>query len=107
MKALIIKTDDSVEVVETNADLDWLQSTVGGYIEHFSGSGDWHGYCNEEGKIQGLPINVLATYFAVRMGWSTGDILAGNVVFLGNGEEGDEASVPKWVLDELHHYLGG
>jgi hypothetical protein len=108
MKVLIIKTDDSVEVVDAHVNLKWLQNTVGGYIEGFYGrSSDWHGYCNEEGKLKSLPINQLATAFARELGWPGNDVLVGDVVFLGTTSGGSESSVPSWVLDELHHYLGG
>jgi hypothetical protein len=86
-----------------------LQQIVGGNIEHFSGNGDWHGYCNEEGKLLKLPINDLATSFAIiKLGWDyASDVIVGDAVFLGNGPDGEEASVPQWLLDDLYSYLGG
>ncbi len=109
MKVLIIRADDTTEVADViNLNLDWLQHTVGGYIEGFYGRSGWHGYCNEEGKLLGLPANNVATAFAKELGWrSGGDVLAGDVVFLGTGADGAEDSVPVWLLHELSYYLGG
>src|SRR5258706_10472125 len=111
MKVLVIKPDTSSSVVDVNeaggAFLLWLQATVCGYIEHFSAKGNWHGYCNEEGKLQGLPVNPTATFLARELGWNEYgvDVLVGTCVFLGNGKDGEEADVPEWLVDEYRRFL--
>jgi hypothetical protein len=110
MKVLVITTDDTAVAIHVaDLDLEWLQHTVGGYIEIFTGRPGWHGYCNEEGKLLGLPINKLATGFARELGWNDRgvDFIVGDVVFLGNGVDGEEASVPEWLLDDFSFYTGG
>lgn len=52
---------------ETNPPLDVLQKIVGGYIEavpHFDRYGDREcvAFCNEEGKLNHMPMNARATY---------------------------------------------
>jgi len=112
VKTLVIRTDNSWEINEnTKVDLKWLQSMVGGYIESFSpdhsyiGGMPWIGYCNEEGKLDRLPYNDVATRFAKRIGWNTDDELVGDVVFLGNDGSDDETDVPDWILEVLFKWF--
>ena len=62
----IIKVDGSIERLPTTVakmDLQSVQKIVGGYIEHADIQvGDL--WCNEEGLLQGLPINHAATQLA-------------------------------------------
>ena len=52
---------DSPEVKEVTAPLglDYLQEAVGGYIQTFYMHSGIVGWCNEEGKLNGLPENML------------------------------------------------
>lgn len=89
--AIVIKTDGETERHEFDAapSLEWLQAAVGGYIEkvpmflvYMDGAVPHNcvAYCNEEGKIQNLPFNPLAS----RM-WAAGagiDVLVGDIVIL-------------------------
>lgn len=59
-----------------------LSSIVGGYIEYVYVTDGVHAYCNEEGKLQGLPANLGV------------DLLVGTVIFLGDDGEGNEADLP-------------
>ncbi|MGV8973686.1 MAG: DUF3846 domain-containing protein [Rhodoglobus sp.] len=100
VKILWIDTheDINVELREVPADLDGLRSEVGGgwleAIGPYDGSHDWTGYCDEEGKIVGLPVNVRATRLARLIGWTTGDTLNGPVVFLGPADaDGNDTDV--------------
>lgn len=75
----------------------------GGYLEGIGGDFDgvrWSGYCDEEGKLKGLPMNVAATSFAQAVGWPvSGDVLCGPVVFVGPpDEEGFDTSVPEALI---------
>lgn len=63
-----------------------LQRIVGGYIEAVPLWEDYMGdacvvYCNEEGKLHGLPINGRATaLWWQKLGQPVDDVLVGNVV---------------------------
>jgi hypothetical protein len=59
-----------------DGELKTLQAAVGGYIEahYVKTSGDLF-YCNEEGRLTGLPINETATFWA-------GFPIVGDVVLL-------------------------
>jgi hypothetical protein len=90
----------SIEVVSLTPDLDALQAEVGGDIEGLFGAG-WAAYLNEEGKMRGLPINDRADALARALGWQSlpGDVLCGDVVFLGPcDEEGYDTDVPNIVI---------
>jgi len=85
--ALLVKSDGSKEEVEVPAkgSLDFLQKTVGGYIEfapcknaEYSGA-----ICDEEGKLKGKPMNEEATRMS---GLSPYDVLVGDVLFFKEGE---------------------
>lgn len=104
--ALIIHPDGEADLQKITGDLDTLSGIVGGYIEAFSPMTDehgaWRGYCNEEGKIEGLPMNIPATMFCAQLGWggyASGDFLVGSVVLLGMDAAGNEADVPQQVID--------
>ena len=89
--ALLIKTNgDKSEVqVPQVGELEFLQGLVGGMIElalimpGAAARPDFDGViCNEEGKLDSLPVNMEATKFA---GY-TDDILVGDVLFFKDGE---------------------
>lgn len=108
VKALVIPVGSNGMVQEIVPDLDTLQGIVGGYIEAVSYDGTWHAYCDEEGKIKRKPVNPFATALAYGLGWPKGDMLVGDVVFLGESEseDGEEGDVPQDVIDKwkaLHH----
>jgi hypothetical protein len=75
-----------------------LQSAVGGYIEVVPHDGDFTAYCDEEGKLNGQPVNSAATIFlGVR-----GDILMGPVVLIGGpDDEGEDTPLPAAVRQRL------
>ncbi len=74
-----------------------LQRIVGGYIERVP---EWDShtgipcsvYCNEEGKLHGLPMNPRATgFWWAHMGQRVDDVLVGNVVMCaGFREDADD-----------------
>lgn len=99
----LVSYPDHFEICKINPGLNDLQKLVGGYIEAVidSDSG-WSLYCNEEGKLKGLKVNVPSTAFidklyrlAGRPPFSQHDILVGPVVWLGPTDElGNETSLP-------------
>lgn len=90
---LDIPDDDSLS-------LPIYQKVVGGYIELVPCSYNITVYCNEEGKIQGLPPNHRAT--ALFGEWlQPWDIIAGNVIVVGppdkDGYDTDLEDVDEWL----------
>jgi Domain of unknown function (DUF3846) len=98
VRALIIQPDGRSEDTTVQADLAGLNAAVGGLIECVT-LRICHLYCDEEGKLKGLPVNKAATALAHTLGWMHGDVLCGPVIFLGNHPQGAEADVPQSVID--------
>jgi len=76
-----------------------LVNCVGGYIEGVYLDGAT-AYVNEEGKLQGLPKNDVATALAHAHNAIYGDDwIAGNMIIVGNGDdEGETMSLePEWI----------
>lgn len=96
IEVLVITTVETVQadVREIEPTLDGFKAVIGGWLEGI-GDDHWRAYCDEEGKIKGLPVNIRATRLARTLGWLTGDVLCGPVVFMGPpDEEGMETAVP-------------
>jgi Domain of unknown function (DUF3846) len=75
-----------------------LQELVGGWIEYVPTEQPVTLYCNEEGKIEGLPLNELATQLFGQL-LMPGDYLAGDIVALGPlDDEGESTSVSEDML---------
>jgi hypothetical protein len=94
----IIKVDGSAELIELDRkpDLVDLQETVGGYIEivpmfETFGGRECVCFCNEEGKLDGLPVNIVATQHWVNQTGPIDDFLVGNVVICQGDDEFMEA----------------
>lgn len=101
IRALVVTPDGGAQVVETGTGLADFQRLVGGYLEGVGSSvtAEWFAYCDEEGKLKGLPPNIRATDLAISLGWrSNGDSLCGPVVFVGM-KEGEETDVPSFVVE--------
>lgn len=99
-------------VREFTGELVELQAAVGGWVEAVPSDGRVTLWVNEEGKLDGLPVNRLAmdvwlrwdVYGCVTIG---GDWLAGNVVVTGGvGRGGRTLDLPAaargWVLRVSH-----
>jgi len=102
-RALLVRTTGAY-IIEVEPNLEGIRNAIGGgWLEGVSSSidDDWHAYCDEEGKLKGLPPNLAATMLLHSLGWPKGDILHGHVIIFGERkvEEGvDEADVPDRVL---------
>jgi hypothetical protein len=106
-RALVITVEGKVEKLDLADDareeLEALQGAVGGYIQTVPiRHGGITCFCNEEGKLIGLPRNELATRFA---GWflAPDDYIAGDLVVMGgvdaHGEtRGLTPEQETWVL---------
>ncbi len=108
---LILNTDGTGELFEVqkgtnDSDPNYatLKLAVGGYIEPIRLAEDLLLYCNEEGKMYNLPYNEVATALVKSMyesnGYTWGDYLVGNVVFVGDDGTPNSAGVPdRWVTE--------
>ena len=97
MKALVIPAEGEPRELEIPegypGHLDGLQAAVGGWIEYVPNDMDVTLYCNEEGKIEGLPPNPVATAIFGKF-LMQHDYLAGDVVIIGTqDEEGNDTSL--------------
>lgn len=105
MKTIIIKSDESWKIVDQNKnDLSFFQSIVGGYIEGISVAKDITMYCNEEGKITGLPINNLATWY-VKNRRQFDDYICGNIVFSKIDSDGNEIGLDDLDVNNVIDYI--
>ncbi len=79
--AYLLKVDGTIEQMGKNPPLEELQKAVGGYIEGVTTANGGRFYCNEEGKLMGLPHNPAANSMI-----DFDDYIVGDVVVM----EGDE-----------------
>jgi hypothetical protein len=96
-QAITIATDNKVEVVQMpagtgSAEYEFLSASVGGWIEMVTLVDDLDGiilWVNEEGKINNLDYNPLATTI-----WETcfgfTDVIVGNAILTGGADEDGE-----------------
>lgn len=82
--AVLIPTDGPARTVTIDPDnsTETFQSLVGGYIEAIDLPDGNSAFLNEEGKLQGLPVNHAATT-ALRGHLMPGDVIAGPLVVIG------------------------
>ncbi len=91
MDVILVEPEKAARKAVIDGDLSSLQKAVGGYIQAIYPYEDPVAIvCNEEGKLNGLPLNrKLEDY----------DIIAGTFLICGLGEE-DFASLPKELADK-------
>lgn len=77
--------------------LEDISGLVGGWLEAVTLDTDVALYCDEEAKLVGKPVNMLATQMAYALGWTRRDVLAGDVVFLGRRGPA-ETDVPERIV---------
>jgi len=95
--AYIYKVDGTIEKVDLDKppELELLKKAVGGYIELVPGLNKIKrtpcvAFCNEEGKLQGLPLNIKATELWANSGafkHILSDVLCGDVIVITGDEE--------------------
>lgn len=99
-----VTTVRKVEVPASDSgSLKFFQEQVGGYIEHlFSEDRKTDFWMNEEGKLEGLPINIVATevLYDLHPVFRGQDILNGTVIITGNRGP-DTADVPAATWDRI------
>jgi len=106
---LIVQPGIAPQVAQVGVTLDWLQRSVGGWIEAiYERDHEWVGFVNEEGKIMGMDFNPLAQDIAITFRWrgALGDMLVGPVVFLGKEHSEDESVAETYedVSQEMVNY---
>lgn len=92
MKALLISTDNLVEVEQDTDEFvsyATLSRAVGGMIEAVTLPNGLTLWVNEEGKLDGLPVNEYATRLFVSA-YGAVDIIVGNVIITGGADENGE-----------------
>lgn len=99
VRAVVVHADGRVVDEQMPDTLETWQGIVGGYLEHVALTPGCHLYCNEEGTLDGLPRNELATLAVAHLRPELGHQLCGDVVFLGGTPAGNEGSCPKSVAD--------
>ena len=112
MKVCIIPADETAEVRFEDVErinLEFLQGVVGGWIELLPIPGlEVNMYLNEEGKIEGLPLNHRASSIAHRTHAVSGyDYIVGDVVLVdGIDDEGDDTGLEEAKVEMLKWVLG-
>lgn len=108
MKALLVKTDGTAEIIDSSWEYSEINNAVGGWIEAVNfGDKPYFAYVNEEGKVKDLAENRIATYLWYDSGQRVllGDYLAGNVIFFGLVDsEGNNTSITKELLTDIVNY---
>lgn len=101
MKVLIVEPEKAPREAEIENSLESLQSVVGGYIEATYPFDDRVAIiCNEEGKLQGMPLNRALRDESGTMY----DIVAGTFIVCGLGEE-DFSSLPPEMMDKYREHF--
>lgn len=108
-RAITLSTSGEVSVkeFEVGNSYDTISAGVGGWIEcvHLPSLGGMDMWVNEEGKLNGLPRNLLATaIWTIEYGVT--DVIVGNVVFTGGvDDEGETLGLSDEQLAELQKLL--
>ena len=97
IRVLYVPANGDPEVVTMEPTLRNFRALIDGYLEAISGTG-WMAYVDEEGKLKRRPENPLATLLAHEHGWPNGDVLVGDVAFLGPPRHHNETSVPDFLV---------
>lgn len=95
-KFAVLKVDGTLEYreVSSEGEYDFLSGVVGGWIQavplsYDENLGDLVLWCNEEGKLNGLPVNVAATALW-ELFYGRTDVIVGDVVLSGGSDDEGE-----------------
>jgi hypothetical protein len=92
-KAIVIGFDESLEVIDLDApegSLKVLQSAVDGWVQAIDLTAKETMWMNEEGKLDGLPPNSIATSIWREIFKGSPDYVAGNAVITGGVDDEGE-----------------
>lgn len=100
---VLVHPDGVVEVKRFAMTLESIQQAVGGLIEGISDPDpSWFAYCDEEGKLKDLDVNIKATALARQLGWRSRDIISGPVLFVGPPDErGNDTDAPESLIRRI------
>jgi hypothetical protein len=100
--ALRVNADLTTEVLDlTNDEYDQLSRAVDGWIQAVNLNPNLTIWCNEEGKLNGLPVNIAGTAVWEEYFGRT-DVIVGNVVFTGTPDEnGDTLPLADFQVAQL------
>lgn len=109
MKALVVKTNGEINVIDQEWNYDQINAAVGGWLEviEFPHYRDHFAYINEEGKILGLDVNEIVTRYWYDSGATilVGDQIVGDAVFFGEiDEDGENTEIPESLLQRIEKY---
>jgi hypothetical protein len=93
MKALVLKTNNTIQVEEDTEEFvsyATLSRAVGGMIEAVTLPSGLTLWVNEEGKMDGLPVNDYATKLFTSAFGSGIDIIVGNAIITGGADDEGE-----------------
>lgn len=102
-----VKFVTPVQVLDLTKDsLSMMQSVVDGWVQCVDLTEQVSLWCNEEGKMVGLPVNPLGTSMWVHQYGET-DIIVGNIVLTGGAdEEGELLSLTPEALEAVGLTVG-
>lgn len=94
-----------VQLPDGESQLKELQEAVGGWVQAVDFTPNLTLWCNEEGKLIGLPINPMATFLWEKYFGLT-DVICGNVIFTGGtGDEGETLGLTEETAKQLRDFL--
>lgn len=112
-KVITIKADGTMEIVEENLTLEFMQGAVGGWVQAVELIREADEiqdttvslWLNEEGKFSGLERNNVATYLWARS-YGLTDVIMGDVVLTGGtDEDGDTLGLTEGQVSDLMNML--
>lgn len=87
-RAIQITTDGRINLLDITADsLDTLQTAVGGWVQAIDLATDLTMWCNEEGKLVGLPHNPYAQHMWDKAFGAQTDYIVGDIVLTGGADD--------------------
>jgi len=104
MKALKITVQGTMEQVEINGYDELKGHLDGGYLEGLRLTDDASAFIDEEGKMKGLPFNVIATELCSRLqvGLAPTDFISGTMIVVGApDEDGESTDCPDYILKDI------
>jgi len=107
--AVQVQVDGSINRLDLDApqgSYQVLKDGVGGWIEAVDLREDMTMWLNEEGKLDGLPVNVMASRMFNEAFGAGKDIMVGDAVFTGGtDDEGDTLGLTEEQAQELEAHL--
>jgi len=106
LKVLVFAPGEKPVVQEIDKGLEAMQAVVGGYIECVGLAPGIDLYCNEEGKLIGLPLNLRKKNPMAIAGGLPGDIIAGTFFVTRTNDEGESESLTDADIKKYTKLIG-